>query len=95
MSPNSIEQNSVPGGKATSTMEPASLDREGSIGSGTGPILSPRQYGGLLMGLSAIGVAIAAITGVQVGVMPALGIMMGTCVLVLLVGMLAGLCDNL
>ena len=89
MSPNSIEQNSGPGGKATSTMEPASLDRKGSIGSGTGPIPSPRQYGGLLMALSAIGVAVAAVTGLRDGVTPALGIMMGTCVSVLLIWMLA------
>jgi hypothetical protein len=89
MSHNSVKQNSPSGQEASGTMEQPPRDAERSMGSGIGPILSPRQYGGLLMALSAIGVAVAAIVGVRDGMTLALGIIMGTCVVVLLVWMLA------
>jgi hypothetical protein len=89
MNPNFIKQTSPPGRKATSAVEPTSLDREESIRTAAGPIPSPRQYGGLLMALSATGVAVAAVIGIRDGATAALGIIVGTCVLVLLVWLLA------
>jgi hypothetical protein len=89
MSQNSVKQNGPSGQEASGTMEQTPRDAERSMGSGIGSIPSPRQYGGLLMALSAIGVAVAAIIGMRNGMTPALGIIMGTCVVVLLVWMLA------
>ena len=89
MNPNFIKQISPLGRKSTSAIESTSPDREGSIRAATGPIPSPRQYGILLMALSAVGVAVAAVIGIRDGATAALGIIVGTCALVLLVWLLA------